>query len=518
MNKILSFFDEKARFAFLSSVVMMILAHGFCFMNIMYTHDSLSFYESTGVGKVGLGRWLYPFFVEGRLVATPWLMGSLSILFVSLSVVIVTKLFDFNRIQGICVAILFTTNITLTSLFYTYIFDADADCFALLLACFAVYASKYFPKAINIVIPAMAIVLCLALYQAYICVAIGLFLLLLIYDSKEVSNWKDVLKLFLFAVKELVILILATVVYVPLMHTAAKHYGVELSNDYNGAGQLSSLTLQDVLEAFPKAYIYFRDTFFSATAYNTNTMIKINWLMIVILVISFILFALEHRKFMGGFVLVIPCVLLMPLALNAIFLVSFGTMHNLMIFAFNIAFLLPIVFIRITPEIQLKYGNLSKGLKYIKDGISALAVIAIIAIGVKNVIYDNGAYVYKKLVYDNTALHAQTIWKDIYSTEGFIDGQTQIVLMGSFDSSKAGYYSPVGERYDGCLTGTAHTAITYDGRAGAFYYGILGRSGMNLAYNDADISQNEEYLNMPAYPKNGYCKMIGDRIVIKMNE
>lgn len=90
--------------------------------------------------------------------------------------------------------------------------------------------------------------------------------------------------------------------------------------------------------------------------------------------------------------------------------------------------------------------------------------------------------------------------------------------MGSFDSSKAGYYSPVGERYDGCLTGTAHTAITYDGRAGAFYYGILGRSGMNLAYNDADISQNEEYLNMPAYPKNGYCKMIGDRIVIKMNE
>lgn len=40
MTKIL---DRPTVFIFLSSVVIMLIAHGFCFMNLMFSHDSLAF-------------------------------------------------------------------------------------------------------------------------------------------------------------------------------------------------------------------------------------------------------------------------------------------------------------------------------------------------------------------------------------------------------------------------------------------------------------------------------------------
>lgn len=72
--KKLTVFDETSKFIFLSTIVVMILAHGFCFANLMYSHDSLGFFNTEGLGKVGLGCWLYPTLVQRRFIATPWLM------------------------------------------------------------------------------------------------------------------------------------------------------------------------------------------------------------------------------------------------------------------------------------------------------------------------------------------------------------------------------------------------------------------------------------------------------------
>lgn len=180
MNKLKSFFDEDSMFVFISSVITMIIAHGFCFANLMFSHDSLKFYFSTEYRKVALGRWLYPLFGLIRGMAYPWVMGCFSVLYVSLAVVIVTKTLEFSRMQGLCVVVVFSTNITLTALFCTYLYDADADCLALLLSCLAVYGFRRLSKMTKILVPSIFLVLCLALYQSYICVAIGLFLLILI--------------------------------------------------------------------------------------------------------------------------------------------------------------------------------------------------------------------------------------------------------------------------------------------------------------------------------------------------
>ena len=122
-NQIKDFFDDTSKFVFWSTALIMFIAHGFCFANIMYSHDSLDFADIEGLGKVHLGRWLYPFLVHRRLVATPWLIGMMSIIFVSLAVVLVSKVLKLNKAQGLCVGVLFAANITLTSIFRTFIYD-----------------------------------------------------------------------------------------------------------------------------------------------------------------------------------------------------------------------------------------------------------------------------------------------------------------------------------------------------------------------------------------------------------
>ena len=514
MKRINNFFDETTKCIFASSVVLMILAHGFCFMNIMYSHDSL-YFAYKGLGKIKLGRWLYPFLVQRRSIATPWLMGMLSILYVSLAVVLTSKVLELNKMQGVCVGVLFSSNIALTSLFCTYIFDADADCLGLLLACLAVYSFKSFPKIVNIVVSVISISLCLALYQAYICVAIGLFILILIIDAICSESWNDILKVFMRGVEELVTILLGSILYISLMNGAARYYGIKLSTGYNGAGKLSSLKLSDVINDIPVAYEYFRDTFFNITEYNTIFIVRLNLLMIALIVISVAYYLIVHKNFLGSLIIVVPCIFILPLGLNAIRLVSFGTMHQLMIFAFCLIYLVPILLVFHSPEAVLDNQVLMMGIKYTRKAVCAITFAVIVCIGFNNIVYSNGAYTYKKLVYDNTALHAQTIWKDINSIDGYKDGKTQVVFMGDFSKSKVAYNGTVGNRYLHVLHGANNSAITYQGTANEFYSNILGR-GLNIAHNDVEIAKNTEYLDMPAYPSNGYCKMIGDKVVVKL--
>ena len=508
--------DEKSRFIFLSTAVVMILAHGFCFMNVMYSHDSLGFADSSGVYKVSLGRWLNPFLLHRRYMASPWLMGMLSILYVSAAVVLVSKILDLGKMQGLSAGILFGANISLTALFCTYIYDADSDCLALFLACFSVYAFRKFPKVLNAAAAVFSLVACLALYQPYICLAAGLFLLALIKDAAECEYRKDLLRAAAGGIKELLVLLSAVLIYVPLMRAAAAYYGTDLSMDYNGAGNLSSLTLSDLIRAVPAAYGLFRDHFFRITAYNTGFIARVNLLTALLILLSLGLH-LFCRKNRGSLILILPCLLLLPMGLNGVYLISNGVLHHLMIFAFCLVYLMPFLFK--DPEEEREAGSRSpqKGIRRVRKAVGVLAAAAIICTGCHNIIYANGAYVNKKLVYDNTLLHAQTVWEDVNSIEGYEEGTTPVVFMGSFDDSDAAFYGTVGYRFLGEICGFYNSAITYPLTAEQFYNDILGRR-MKISQDRDGLAEDPEVLRMSAYPRSGYCRMIGDRVVVKMQD
>ena len=254
MGKIRSFSDDETKFIFVFTVILMFIAHGFCFLNIMYSHDSVSFSDINYTAKVNLGRWLYPVCIFVRNMATPWMMGILSTLYVSIAVILVTKLLDLNRLEGICVSILFVTNIALISLFSTFSFDADADCLALVFACLAAYAYDRYSGKRKFIIPVLCIVGCLALYQAYIDVTIGLFLFILINKLSRSTTKEDVRNVWRAGFLEIAILVVSTFLYLITVIITSKTTGISIGGDYNSAGNVSNLSLKSIVLVIPKAY------------------------------------------------------------------------------------------------------------------------------------------------------------------------------------------------------------------------------------------------------------------------
>ncbi len=159
-------------------------AHAYVFFHSSISHDSLfEFVADTdrNVWRIKLGRVFVPAYrilFRGAITA-PWLIGFLSLLYIGITVFLVTKIFDIRSKTLIAlISGVFATNITIISTAATYIHDLDADMMALLLAAFAVYLWKSFDKGFLYgIIP---ICLSLGFYQSYVSVAITLILLYLI--------------------------------------------------------------------------------------------------------------------------------------------------------------------------------------------------------------------------------------------------------------------------------------------------------------------------------------------------
>ncbi len=124
-----------------------LLAHGYAFTNFTVSHDSLNEmflsgdirYAAGSVAdwKISLGRFLYPAYrtVFSGGAGTPWLSGVLSLVWVSLAVYLVSRLFSVdNALLLAVIGALFVTNVSYSALAATYIYDLDGDMLAMLLA------------------------------------------------------------------------------------------------------------------------------------------------------------------------------------------------------------------------------------------------------------------------------------------------------------------------------------------------------------------------------------------------
>ncbi len=507
MKKIVKDFTINDLITFAVTAIIMLVAHGFSFTNLMFSHDSLYYHVTDYFTKFETGRWMYPILLQIRGFAAPWMMGMLSTIYVSASAVLVSRILCFDRIKSICVAFLFAANISLVVLFATYSYDADADTLALFMACLAVYALENFGGKARTAVAIIATIICLASYQAYICVALGLVLILLIKKAAVCKNDKELGSVFIAGVKDYLVLLVGAIIYLIPILLAVTVLGVDLSG-YNGAGRVSDLSIGSLLTAIPLAYIKFIKKVAKMTIFNNNAGVVALVLAAAATVVSFVKFVRAKRGYLGSLKLIVPCLVLMPLFLNAIYLVSFGTLHELMTYAFCLVFLLPFVFSDLVGSDDRPNQN-----KVIIPTVLAIAILSF-----NTIVYANGAYTYKKLVYDNTLLHAHKIWEDVNAMEGYVDGETPVIFVGSFPDSKAAYRSSVGDKYRDILVGAFDSSMTYEHSIDQFYYGILGRDMVVIS----DYTEKSENMaaSMNEYPSEGYCKWTdsNDAIVVKLSK
>ena len=228
-----------------------LLAHGYAFTNFTVSHDSLNEmflsgdirYAAGSVAdwKISLGRFLYPAYraVFSGGAGTPWLSGVLSLVWVSLAVYLVSRLFSVdNALLLAVIGALFVTNVSYSALAATYIYDLDGDMLAMLLAVCAAYLllRGTLRRRALAVIP---IVGSLALYQAMISVTVSLVMIACILQLLESESAKAV---FFDGLKAVGILFVGGAAYYILVRAVCGASDVALGGGYNSLLSLGRMT------------------------------------------------------------------------------------------------------------------------------------------------------------------------------------------------------------------------------------------------------------------------------------
>ena len=200
-NQIILWYTEKVRkehkTAFLSAMILGLVCHIYKFVNYVPNHDSLyNFYSDQNV--VGSGRWLLSIACGfSSYHDLPWLNGLLSLIFISLTSVVLVEIFKVKNpilitlISGLLVC---SPSITETMFFG---FTADGYMLAMLLSALSVYFSGIEDKKLSHSVIACLLICCACgIYQIYVSFSLILLLLMCMWnllttdrDPKEYRSW-----------------------------------------------------------------------------------------------------------------------------------------------------------------------------------------------------------------------------------------------------------------------------------------------------------------------------------------
>ena len=235
--------------ALAATFILGLWTHGYGFLHDSFSKDSLSeFYGASGgsAWKIQLGRVIVPIYrqIFRTELTLPWMVGLLSLLWIGLSVYLVTRIFRIqSKLSTVLIAAIFTANITVAATAATYSHDYDCDMFALLCSVCAVYCWK--ELRLGWLLGAVFVALSLGIYQSYISVAITLVLFVCILNLLDGETFLTVMKNGLKAVG---MLLLGGVVYFLLMKSVLAFTGITLaSGDTNSLDSALTLSVKEII-------------------------------------------------------------------------------------------------------------------------------------------------------------------------------------------------------------------------------------------------------------------------------
>ena len=506
LRRVRAFDWARLKWCFAATALCMLLAHGFAWFNLFPSHDGTILVFDADVVMLQLGRWvelLYFRFVRGRINA-PWLNGAFTIVWTSLAVYLVGKLLQLGKKATIALCAVFSTAISVTLLYATYYDKTDLYACAMFLAVWGVYAVRRFRcRWWGVLFCSGCLCLAMGLYQGYIEFAIGLFLICLLRDClTEDLAWAEYLRRGVTAV---VSLLLGGVLYAVSMKAVLAYKHLELIDSSNGLQQMSRAGVADYLARLPGAYKQVFTTLLGYDVWNNRGM-RLATAVCLLLGLACLVLAL-CKKPLRAAVQVIILLVLLPLGLNVVYLLSERHPTLLMLYPVYLVYALVLLLTGLEPDT-------------IPRSAAWLACLLCAFITVQNVIYANGAYTYRKLVYENTRAQVYTIMAKVEDLPGYVEGETPVVFSGDFTDSNFTYHNDLLRLYEEGDTGLSGSAITYDGTIKWWFGNIMGSSA-KVVNTQAELdawAENPAVQAMPSYPASGCIAMVDGAAVIKLSD
>lgn len=506
LRRVRAFDWARLKWCFAATALCMLLAHGFAWFNLFPSHDGTILVFDADVVMLQLGRWvelLYFRFVRGRINA-PWLNGAFTIVWTSLAVYLVGKLLQLGKKATIALCAVFSTAISVTLLYATYYDKTDLYACAMFLAVWGVYAVRRFRcRWWGVLFCSGCLCLAMGLYQGYIEFAIGLFLICLLRDClTEDLAWAEYLRRGVTAV---VSLLLGGVLYDVSLKVVLAYKHLELIDSDNGLQQMGRAGVADYLARLPGAYKQVFTTLLGYDVWNNRGM-RLATAVCLLLGLACLVLTLRKKPLRAAVQVVILLVLL-PLGLNVVYLLSERHPTLLMLYPVYLVYALVLLLTGLEPDT-------------IPHSAAWLACLLCAFITVQNVIYANGAYTYRKLVYENTRAQVYTIMAKVEDLPGYVEGETPVVFSGDFTDSNFTYHNDLIRLYEEGETGLSGSAITYDGTIKWWFGNIMGSSA-KVVNTQAELdawAENPAVQAMPSYPASGCIAMVDGAAVIKLSD
>ena len=504
LRRVKAFDWPRLKLCFAATALCMLLAHGFAWFNLFPSHDGTILFFDADVVMLQLGRWVqlpYYRFLRGK-ISMPWLTGMFSVLWTALSVYLVSDLLKLRRKATMAFAAMLGTAISITLLNATYNDKSDPFTCAMFLAFLGVYAVRRCRRPwLGVVLCGGCLCLSMGLYQGYIEFAIGLFLLCLLRDClTQDLPWADYLRRGFTAVAAL---LLGGVLYAVSMKAVLAYKHLELIDSYNGLQQMNRSGPAVWLSRLPGAYKQVFSTLLGCDVWNNRGM-RLATALCLLLTLACLVLALRRkpRRVLAQTAILL---VLLPLGLNVVFLLSEQAPTLLMLY--------PVYLVYALVLLLTETDTAPRSAAWLACGLCAFLTL-------ENVIYANGAYTYRKLVYENTRGQVYTIMAKVQDLPGYVEGETPVVFSGDFTDSNFTYHNDLLRQYEEGDTGLSGSAITYDGTIKWWFANIMG-SGARVVNTQAELdawAENPAVQAMSSYPASGCIAMVDGAAVVKLSD
>jgi len=518
------FADNKREYLFclISTLVWGLIAHAYGFFCSNFSHDSLNAFYADAVEnrvKIESGRFfvfIYRSIVRNQ-VAQPWLIGLLGLLFISIAVFFVVRMFGAgSKRMTVLVSGILVTNVSVISQVATYVHEFDFNMLALVLAVVAAYLWK---KQARLWYLGFAVLLfiTMGIYQSYISVTIAL---LMIASILALLDGEDIKKTVIKGLYGIGALFLACALY------------FVFSKIVYAVGDFSQQSRTDVFEfegitniplfyakLFVDTYLHFASCIMDFKVYELFIIVPVA--AISILIVVFVIFYALHKRNdkdkIVRILLIVLLGLLLPIGMDVTYILARGNgIHDLMTYAIWFTYVLMLLAIRWFATSDKAPAFRYSGVLKVIGGVLVMIFIW------QNIVLANSAYMKKDIEAKSTLSLMTRVVAQLEERDDYEMGVTPVAFVGVSDT----YVTVEGfEKVKNIIGVGIKTPISQDTSKTTYnvyesYFKYVLNYPINMCPDELhkELKESEEVEAMPSFPSKGCIEMIDGVLVVKMGD
>ena len=488
-----------------------IITHLYMLTNKLPNWDDLNNLYGYGAGDIN-GRWMLKYLHDwAGHWSVPALNGMLAILLIAIAACFILEALEFHSLtSALLLPMVMMTFPSLASTM-TFMFTVDTYAMGFLMCCVAAWLIRKFRYGF---LPGtVLLILSLAIYQSYICLAAGILvfgLVMELFRGQELSIvWKK-------GAASLGSLVASMGIYVVITRVFIGGLG-----DYKGISSMGEVSLLELPRLIGRAYLRILEFFVTEPwgyVWEFGRVMNLLTVAAIIILFFFLLWKMQIYRDRARTVLCCVLILLVPLSVSAIYIMAPNTGATLLtLYQYFLIYGVLIGFLELWTESgeQDMVGRI-KG--YIRKGLAGFVFLIIFLVAYDNYVITNNAYFRMSIAYERIHSFYERLYYRIEEQEGYKLGDP-IAILGDWWPERnilSSHEIDIG-RYDS-MEGVAmeHGMFTTGVRRNflRIYLGIDYEEVGGVTMQE--LMKTEEFRNMPDYPAEGCVQRIDGIWVIRV--